>query len=225
MAGQLESGKWMPVSPIVLRPRADDLKGDGEINADEVLLGDPIVGVEEVRFEEGRGFGAREPRALPAPKQPTEAQRAKHNLTHLNYETWCPFCVAGRRNNSHHRPSHESSRSVPLVVADYAFLRNQSDEDVATVLVVKILPYKIFFSCVVDAKGVDNDVVQRLAQLFKDLGLVHFVYRSDKEPAIRAMLEQAIIASGRDGKAFADADVDEKEILTVMEERRWPSHG
>ena len=70
----------------------------------------------------------------------------------------------------------------------------------------------------VDVKGADEVVVQRLAQLFKDLGLVHFVYRSDKEPAIRAMFEQAIILSGRSGKAFAEADNAEKEAISVMEE-------
>ena len=104
------------------------------------------------------------------------------------------------------------------MVADYAFLRNHSNEDVATVLVVKVLPYKVFFSCVVDAKGVDEVTVQRLSQLFKDLGLVHFVYRSDKEPAIRAMIEQAIILAGRSGKAYADADPEEQKSLSVMEE-------
>ena len=205
----------MPVSPVVVRPRADDLVVDGEIKADEVLLGDRIVGIEDVRYEDGKGFGALQPRTLSSPKEPTAAQRAKHDVTHLPYEPWCPFCVQ-RRNNSHHRPSHETLRTVPLVVADYAFLRNQSNEDVATVLVVKILPYKILFSCVVDAKGNDEATVQRLAQLSKDLGLVHFVYRSDKEPAILAMIEQTIILSGRSGKALADADEDERKYASVM---------
>ena len=52
---------------------------DGEINPDEVLLGDQIVGIEDVRYENGKGFSALQPRTLPSPKKPTAAQRAKHD--------------------------------------------------------------------------------------------------------------------------------------------------
>ena len=62
----------------------------------------------------------------------------------------------------------------------------------------------------VDAKGVDPDVVLRLAQLFKHLGLIHFVCRSDKEPTTRAMMEQATIASGRSCKAYEHVGDDNK---------------
>ena len=35
------------------------------------------------------------PRPLREPKTPTAAERAKHSLTHLPYQAWCPYCVAG----------------------------------------------------------------------------------------------------------------------------------
>ena len=112
----------------MLRPRAGEVEADGKINASDVLLGDPIVGVEKVTFDSVHGYGAREPKVLSSPKEATTAQRARHDCTHLPYEPWCPFCVAGKRGNSHHRPSHEALRAIPLVVADYAFLRNEADQ-------------------------------------------------------------------------------------------------
>ena len=50
------------------------------------VLSEPIVGVEVVTLDE-RGQGALPPQALPAPKEPTPAVRARHNLTHMRYES------------------------------------------------------------------------------------------------------------------------------------------
>ena len=208
----------MPVSPVVLRPRAGEIREDGDINPEDVLLGEPIVGVEKIDYQEGQGFGAFRPKVLKSPREPTPAERARHDVTHIPYEPWCPFCTSCKRGNSHHRSSHEMSRCIPLVVADYAFLRNEADEDLATVLVMMILPYKICFACVVDMKGPDPNVLQRIAQLFKDLGLVHFGCRSDQENSIKALLEQAVILSGRQGKKLEELDVEERKSISVMEE-------
>ena len=49
-------------------------------------------------------------------------------------------------NAAFSKGDHEAARALPLVVADYAFLRNEADQDLATVLVVKVLPFKIFFA-------------------------------------------------------------------------------
>ena len=43
------------------------------------------------------------------------------------------------------------------------------------------------------------------------------VDRSDTEPAIRAMIEQAMILSGRSGKASVDATEEEKKSPSVRE--------
>ena len=85
-----------------------DLKGTA-------VLGDPIVGVDIVTFDEN-GPGARAARALPSPREPTPAQRAAHNLTHAKYETWCPYCVACKRPNHQHRAQLQDDRVQHLLV-------------------------------------------------------------------------------------------------------------
>ena len=73
-----------------------------------------------------------------------------------------------------------------------------------TFLVVHLQPYGVFFATVVDAKGRSNDVIDDLASVIQECGLVHFVYRSDRERALRALLEQAIRLSGRKGTPIDD---------------------
>ena len=59
------------------------------------------------------------------------------------------------------------------------------------------------------AKGPDPLVVNRIAKLITDCGLMHFAYRSDKEPAIISMIQEACALAGRKGvlvKSTDDAD-------------------
>ena len=200
-------GSCALVSPVLF-PNGATAGGDGDHDAEveeeimdpkNIMLKDPIVGVESTTLTEDGRVGAREPRELPSPKTPTEAQRRKHDLTHLPYASWCPFCVSCRRANSHHRQSHESERVIPLLVGDYGFLRDNEDDDSTTILVLRLYPYKIFFTIVVENKGPDPVVTERIARFIKDCGLIHFTYRSDREPAIMSMIGEACRRAGRPG--------------------------
>ena len=62
------------------------------------------------------------------PKAPSREIQARDNLTHLPYASWCPWCVMGRRNNSpHFRSKTGPDRRLPLLVVDYAFVRDKED--------------------------------------------------------------------------------------------------
>ena len=61
-------------------------------------------------------------------------------------------------------------------------------------------------------------MLQRIAQLFKDPGLVHFVYRSYQESATKSLLDQAVITSGRSGTSYGDLAEQEKTDVGIMEE-------
>jgi len=110
----------MPVIPaanpsdVASQDAAEDVDAE-VVKQDDVLVGERFVGVEDVSLDE-HGPGARKTRPLPTPQTPTQAQIARHNLTHLPYQSWCPFCVACRRKNSHNRKSHKHEREIPLVV-------------------------------------------------------------------------------------------------------------
>ena len=72
-------------------------------------------------------------------------------------------------------------------------------------------PHNIFFACVVASKGPDDLVVGRLVKLIKDTGLMHFAYRSDKEPSIIALIEEACSRAGRCG--VPAKSVEDKVVL------------
>ena len=137
----------------------EEVVGEGD-----VVLGDPIVGLEAGGAADHRGVRAREARPLPAPREPTAAQRAKHDITHLPYESWCEDCIMAKRPNKQHRRSHVDERVLPLLVGDYGFVKDSHDDDSITLLVLRLLPYRITFAMRVPSKGPDPRVVTRIAR-------------------------------------------------------------
>ena len=193
-----------PVRPAVLcfpiEVTQDNQQGgvggdDDEADPKMAMVGEPIVGLERVVYDESTGPGALAARPLPSPKSMSAAAKTIHDLTHLPYDPGCEICVYTRRPNTHHR-SVKSDRTIPLLVGDYCFPKHSGDMESITTLVIRVYPYKLFFVCVVPVKGRDPRIVQRLERFIKECGLVHFTFRSDREPSIVAMLEEACALAG-----------------------------
>ena len=83
-----------------------------------------------------------------------------------------------------HLRSHEHLRVVPLLVADYCFMRFLDEQCLQPVLVMRLYPYKPYFSLAVPMKGVHLPVIRCIVNFLRDAGVTHFVYRSDREAAI-----------------------------------------
>ena len=69
-------------------------EGEGveeEIDLRLAMLDDPIVGVEQVVWDQ-HGPGALKPRALPTPKAMSPAEKEEHDLTHLPFHPGCELC-------------------------------------------------------------------------------------------------------------------------------------
>ena len=66
-------------------------------------------------------------------------------------------------------------------------------------LVVCIRPYNVVFATVVEKKGSYPAIVKNATWVL-EASLVHFAYRTDREEAIRDLLEDAVRKSGRPGK-------------------------
>ena len=181
------------------------------IDPKDVLLGDKIVGIENTTLT-SHGPGAIDAKPMKVPPELTAVQWAKHALSHLPYHPGCSICRACKMPNIAHMKSHEADRTIPLLVGDYAFCRDSKDEGLATLLVLRLLPYRLTFAFVVAAKGSDPLVVARIARLITECGLVHFAYRSDKEPAIISMIQDACAMAGRKG-VHVKGDDDTPVIL------------
>ena len=126
------------------RTVATGMVEEPEVDVKQAVLGYPIVGHGVVLLDEN-GPGARPATPLTSPKPMTPAEKEIHDLTHLPFHPACPYCVMARRPNTQHRRSHEGDRTVPLLVADYGYVRDSEDVVLATVLVIRLYPYRMFF--------------------------------------------------------------------------------
>ena len=189
---------------------------DEAVDGGKAMVNDPIIGMDRVVFDDKTGPGALDALPLPSPKGMTPAKRAIHDITHLPYDPSCEVCVSCRRPNTHHTSMSKSAeRSVPLLVGESCFAKHSADVDPLTILVIRIYPYKLFMCCVVSSKGRDPLVVDRLVRFIKDCGLTQFTYRSDREPAIMAMMDEACALSGRNGRK--DSNVSESAAISHAE--------
>ena len=79
---------------------------------------------------ENEGEEEEEPRTLKPLRDlrdPTAAERATDEATHLPFRSWCAECVAGRRDNAPHRRVLQDKTAVPQILMDHCFAP-QDDE-------------------------------------------------------------------------------------------------
>ena len=122
------------------------------------------------------------------PKEPTEAERARHNLTHLPTAEWCEHCTKGKGKEDPHKRV-QSERAV--IQIDYSYLKadgshEETAEDAAVVVVTAAdRGTGMFIACSVPAKNFEkNYVVKSLRSFVAQLGHIQVTIRSDGEPSI-----------------------------------------
>ena len=79
---------------------------------------------------------------IAVPPQPSDHERALHNLTHIPYKPWCKFCVMSRaRANQHsHLPDSEgdAQRENPTIQCDFYFMEPGKEGAVVALLAVDV---------------------------------------------------------------------------------------
>ena len=142
----------------------------------------------EVDEEEAHTVGVQR-----TPMLPSQSEIDEHNLTHLPFRDWCPFCIRGRGLSSGHfaRKTPEESQ-VPTISIDYCFLGDETTRDTdLPVLVVRDRRTKSVWAHPVPAKGIENPFGAK--QLLKDIestGYKKVNLKGDQEPSIRAIMQQ-----------------------------------
>ena len=142
----------------------DEIEQAGVMREPEVA----VIGSEHDEDAADDATGTQVPIGAPEPHRPSQAEIDAHNLSHITYRSWCPYCLMGRRPAAQHRSQSKSKRTVPLFCADYAQARDAQDEDYAQLLVGRLYPpatdQRILFGTVCDSKGGDDDAcINRLS--------------------------------------------------------------
>ena len=148
------------------------------------------------------------------PMLPSQAEIDEHNITHLPFRRWCPFCLRGRGISSGHFSRKEADESqVPVIAVDYCFLGE------APVLFVKDQRTKSVCAHPVPSKGIAHPFGSK--QLLKDvesLGYKKIILRGDQEPSIQALLGQ--VKNGFSGECIIEEAPVEGMVL-LKGPSRW----
>jgi hypothetical protein len=67
---------------------------------------------------------AKPARGLTAPAQPTQQERAEHELTHLPFRSWCPTCVANKGRADNHA---KQKSKMPVVQFDFCYFKTAGE--------------------------------------------------------------------------------------------------
>jgi len=142
----------------------------------------------EVDEEEAHSSGV-----LKTPILLSQNEIDEHNLTHLPFRAWCPFCIRGRGLSSGHFARKETEdQQIPTISVDYCFLGDESTRDTdLPVLVVRDRRTKSVWAHPVPSKGVDNPFGAK--QLLKDVestGYKRVILKGDQEASVQALLQQ-----------------------------------
>ena len=137
------------------------------------------------------------PKFLRRPGQPSKAEKDAHDTLHVNYRSWCRYCVVGKGQHRHHRskarkknkkkkkpdkgkgdkegegsttsePDEDDEALIPMVSMDYCFMgTHRIPAKRVPVLIIRDEFSKSLMAYMVGRKGVVDWVVDNVV---KDLG-------------------------------------------------------
>jgi hypothetical protein len=178
-----------PVSP------SDVPEVEGEV-AQDGAEGDAGDRAEAENGENGEEEQANIAKPQRDPRAPSAAERAAHEATHLPFRSWCKECIAGRRDNPAHRAVQEEGEgnAIPEVAMDCFTRREEEEESVLTVLVLKDRASRAIQAFRVERKGVeDEDAISRTVESIRRFGhRGRILLKTDGEPAILALKERVM---------------------------------
>ena len=94
----------------------------------------------QVDVQDDEGTEEAPVKARRAPREPTEAERLRHEVTHLPYRSWCEVCIKARgRCRPHMRQSDKGEpNAAPKIALDYFFLGGEDMEAVENPMLVAL---------------------------------------------------------------------------------------
>ncbi|CAE6926218.1 GIP [Symbiodinium sp. CCMP2592] len=136
---------------------------------------------------------------LAPPQEPTEEERAYHNLTHLPYQPWCPHCVAMKAREDNHKkglskPSSSTDSAKPVISFDFCYTSTTGSEEPPAVTLVAVDSWsKAVLAVPCKRKGGAGNtthLAEALVQFTTQLGYNTLVLKADNENAAKALKDK-----------------------------------
>ena len=186
------------------KSKGDSASSERDGNAHEDQDIDANKHVETVEED---GSEARRPKIPADPGRPTQREAGEHEVCHIPFRSWCPYCVKGKAVSSPHRRGDQRDEGlratgVPTVSLDYCWADGEDNDDDNTTK--EKSPILIIYADILDAmyavsvkhKGVVPWVVQFVVKKLDTLGYggTKITIKSDGEPAMKALVEAVAVA-------------------------------
>ena len=113
---------------------------------------------------------------------PNEREIREHMTTHIPFRSWCPCCIAGKGQSSHHR-SHREQGAIPEIAIDYGFMGQGDAEDEPLenpILVTTDNKSKGMTAHTVAITGTYEYAIKRLMGDLRELGSKRMILKSDQ---------------------------------------------
>ena len=99
---------------------------------------------------------------------PCEAEVNLHNLTHLLFRDWCPYCVQGKAVGYPHLKRLKEEDEVPVISLGYMGLKHREPEEGQNPIIVTVdRRTKMKFAHVLKSKGVAARIITQLKDVRK----------------------------------------------------------
>ena len=151
--------------------------------------GNELNGIDDEEEEE-----AVTAKGLPDVCMPSIEEINAHNLTHVPFRDWCPYCVQGKAVSYPHVKKKKDESDVAVISSDYAGLKHREPEEGQNPIIVMVdRKTKMKYAHVLKSKGAEHYAVERVARELTDgLGYGKFILKDDQEPSIKALREAVI---------------------------------
>ena len=150
------------------------------------VLEDPV---EDDRISAETGAGM-----MPAPCEPSEIEKTKHDLTYIPFQPWCTSCVKGKALAEPHKRIERITEDseLPTDQHDYHVLKDVAASDGLKVLSMYVKLFGYGTSVVVETKGAtDTFAVPWVMKMRNGLGLSDSILQCDPEPSLMMWAEGA----------------------------------
>ena len=163
-------------------------------------------------------------------RQPSERERRLHEITHLPFRQWCPFCVAGKSRSDYKHPVEVEEvlqREFPVLQLDIMFAPSGNS---VLLIIDTWTRYVNVFAAAMKTKSAKS-VATSISEFLGILGYFRKIeIGSDNEPVIVSGIKQAQILRAKSGletivqqsKSFdkGRTAVAERAIQTVRSQAR-----
>ena len=121
------------------------------------------------------------------PREPSEFEKQKHNLTHIPFQPWCTSCVKGKAQAEPHKRTERiiEDSELPVIQYDYLILKDTAGTGGLKVLSIYVRTFGYGMSTVVDMKGpTDMYATMWAVKMLNFLGLSDIILQCDPEPSL-----------------------------------------